>query len=286
MRSRRGLRLRRPLCSTQTSQRVRASRWSRMRGPMRRTPTCPRLPTTGPGRWTRIRRSRRLLVFRLPRCCSRPLIPVGPAGVGGSPPRPPLLRRRRPPLVTRAVHVTGRMMRVGSAPVPEPMPVTGKRTTRARMSPPRRPPPEPAGARGGAVVVGLLLIRGRPARGAGTLRTTSPVMTPKRPRTPPPTPGPSPPMMLKRAALAASVAVVGAVGARARVAMTVVMTRLAVTSRTAPRTPGRTRATRRHQCGSPPPTVERRRVRGPRPDRAGGGVGPVPARTVVTRVMR
>ena len=261
-----------------------------MRGPRRRTPACPRLATTGPRRWTRMRRSRRLLVFRLPRCCSRPPTPVGPAGVGGSPPRPPLLRRRRPPLVTRAVHVTGRMMRVGSAPVPEPMPVTGKRVTRARMSPPRRPPPEPAGARGGAVVVGLLLIRGRPARGAGTRRTTSPVVTPKRPRTPPPTPRPSPSMMLRRAALAASVAVVGAVGARARVAMTVVMTvvmtRLAVTSRTAPRTPGRTRATRRHQCGSPPPTVERRRVRGPRPDRAGGGVGPVPARTVVTRVMR
>ena len=266
------------------------SRWSRMRGPRRRTPACPRLATTGPRRWTRMRRSRRLLVFRLPRCCSRPPTPVGPAGVGGSPPRPPLLRRRRPPLVTRAVHVTGRMMRVGSAPVPEPTPVTGKRVTRARMSPPRRPPPEPAGARGGAVVVGLLLIRGRPARGAGTWRTTSPVMTPRRPRTPPPTPRPSPPMMLRRAALAASVAVVGAVGARARVAMTVVMTvvmtRLAVTSRTVPRTPGRTRATRRHRCGSPPPTVERRRVRGPRPDRAGGGVGPVPARTVVTRVMR
>ena len=257
-----------------------------MRGPRRRTPACPRLATTGSRRWTRMRRSRRLLVFRLPRCCSRPPTPVGPAGVGGSPPRPPLLRRRRTPLVTRAGHVTGRMVGGASGPVPEPMPVTGKRATRARMSPPRRPPPEPAGARGGAVVVGLLLIRGRPARGAGTLRTTSPVMTPKRPRTPPPTPGPSPPMMLKRAALAASVAVVGAVGARARAAMTVVMTRLAVTSRTAPTTPGRTRATRRHRCGSAPPTAGRRRARGPRPDRAGGAAVPVPARTVVTRVMR
>ena len=257
------------------------SRWSRMRGPRRRTPACPRLATTGPRRWTRMRRSRRLLVFRLPRCCSRPPTPVGPAGVGGSPPRPPLLRRRRPPLVTRAVHVTGRMMRVGSAPVPEPMPVTGKRVTRARMSPPRRPPPEPAGARGGAVVVGLLLIRGRPARGAGTWRTTSPVMTPRRPRTPPPTPRPSPPMMLKRAALAASVAVVGAVGARARVART----------RRAP-TPMMSRRRRRMTApmrlprARPPPMPPRRPPRAPCPDRAAGDVAPVPARRVATCVTR
>ena len=243
--------------------------------PTTRRPS-PTRTTSPPARASMRRRTSRSPGFLPPRSCSRPPTPAGPVGVVGSPRRAPLPRRRRLPRVTREPRTRRMRGALTRGPVSRGM---------TRMLSPS--PPVPTAVVVAAVGVGGLPPVPGPRRSpARTLPLTRPTPRSQRPMaltvlTGPTRPGPILRRTPTRAGPAASGAVAGAVGARARVAKT----RRAPTPMMS-RRPRRMTAPMRLPRARPPPMPSRRPPRVPCPDRAAGDVAPVPARTVVTCVTR
>ena len=264
---------RRRISRTRSRGRLRSTR------PTTRKPTSPTRATSPPARTSMRRRTSRSPGFLPPRSCSRPPTPAGPVGVVGSPRRAPLPRRRRLPHVTREPRTRRMRGALTRGPVPRGM---------TRMLSPSHPVPT-------AVVVAAVGVGGLPPvpgprrSAARTPPTTRPTPSPLRSQRPmaltvltgPMRSGPILRRTPTRAGPAASGAVVGAVGARARG----VRTRRAPTPMMS-RRPRRMTAPMRLPRVRPPPMPLRRAPRVPCPDRAAGDVAPVPARRGATCVTR